>query len=125
MNFLEFVSDHYAAINIDQNFNGFIFNKVPLLKKLKWREVLSFKALWGGIRSENNPANNPSLFKFPTDGQGVPLTYSLNKGPYMEAGVGVANIFKILRLDMVERLTYLNHPYLSRTGIRARVIVQF
>jgi hypothetical protein len=77
MNFLEFVNDRYAAINIDQNFNGFIFNKVPLLKKLKWREVVSFKALWGGLRSENNPANDPALLNFPKNSAGIPTTYTL------------------------------------------------
>ncbi|WP_428329648.1 DUF5686 family protein [Mucilaginibacter sp.] len=125
MNFLEFVSDHYAAINIDQNFNGFIFNKVPVLKKLKWREVISFKALWGGIRSENNPANDPALYQFPKNGQGVATTYSLNNGAYTEGSIGIANIFKLLRLDYVERFNYLDHPYAPRHGIRALVVLQF
>jgi hypothetical protein len=125
MNFLEFVSDHYAAINIDQNFNGFIFNKIPVLKKLKWREVVSFKALWGGVRSENNPANDPSLYQFPKNGEGVPVTYTLNNGPYTEGSIGIANIFKVLRLDYVERFSYLDHPYAAKHGIRALVVLQF
>lgn len=125
MNFLEFVSDHYAAINIDQNFNGFLFNKVPVLKKLKWREVVSFKALWGGVRVENYPANDPSLYAFPKNGAGVSTTYTLNNGPYMEGSIGIANIFKVLRLDMVERFSYLDHPYAPKYGLRALVILQF
>jgi hypothetical protein len=125
MNFLEFVSDHYAAVNIDQNFNGFLFNKVPVLKKLKWREVISFKALWGGLRPENDPANDPSLFRFPKDGSGRQTTYSLNHGPYTEGSIGIANIFKVLRLDYVERFGYLDHPYAPRHGVRALVIIQF
>jgi hypothetical protein len=98
---------------------------VPLLKKLKLREVVSFKALWGGLRGENNPANDPSLYKFPVNGQGVPTTYTLNNGPYMEGSVGIANIFKVLRLDYVQRFSYLNHPEVSKHGIRALVIIQF
>jgi hypothetical protein len=125
MNFLEFVSDHYAAVNIDQNFNGFFFNKVPVLKKLKLREVISFKALWGGVRPENNPANDPSLLKFPVNAAGTPTTYTLNNGPYMEGSVGIANIFKVLRLDMVERFRYLDHPEAPKYGLRARVLLQF
>jgi hypothetical protein len=83
MNFLEFVSDHYAAINIDQHFNGFFFNKVPLLKKLKWREVLSAKLLYGGVRNENNPDFNLSTIKFPVDKiSGLPTTYIFDKVPY-------------------------------------------
>jgi len=125
MNFLEFVNDRYAAINIDQNFNGFIFNKVPLLKKLKWREVISFKALWGGLRSENNPANDPALLSFPKNSAGIPTTFTLNNGPYTEGSIGIANIFKVLRLDFVERFSYLNHPEVPKHGIRALVILQF
>lgn len=125
MNFLEFVSDHYAAVNIDQNFNGFIFNKIPVFRKLKWREVVSFKALWGGVRNENNPADNPSLYQFPKNDAGVPTTYALTNGPYMEGSVGISNIFKVLRLDYVERLSYLEHPGAPKSGIRALVIFQF
>ena len=125
MNFEEFVSDHYAAINIDQNFNGFIFNKIPFLRALKWREVVDFKALWGGVRSENNPANDPALYQFPKNGAGVPVTYSLDHGAYTEGSIGIANIFKVLRLDYVERFSYLNHPYAASHGIRALVVLQF
>ncbi|WP_259065801.1 DUF5686 family protein [Mucilaginibacter sp. X4EP1] len=125
MNFEEFVSDHYAAINIDQNFNGFIFNKIPFLRALKWREVVDFKVLWGGVRAENNPANDPSLYEFPKNGQGVPVTYSLDHGPYSEGSIGIANIFKILRVDYVERFSYLDHPYVSKHGVRALIILQF
>ena len=125
MNFLEFVSDHYAAVNIDQNFNGFIFNKVPLLKKLKWREVISFKGLWGGVRSENDPVNDPSLLRFPVNASGVPVTSSLNDGGYIEGSIGIANIFKVLRLDMVKRFSYLDHPDAPKYGLRAMVLIQF
>jgi len=118
MNFLEFVSDEYAAINIDHNFNGFFFNKIPLFKKLNFRELLTFKALYGGLSKTNNPAYHPDLFQFPTDNLGVPLTYTLEKMPYMEAGVGVSNIFRFLRIEYVQRLTYLNHPDISKSGIR-------
>ncbi|MHA4895845.1 DUF5686 and carboxypeptidase-like regulatory domain-containing protein [Pedobacter sp. PWIIR3] len=125
MNFLEFVSDRYASINIDQNFNGFFFNKVPLLSKLKLREVMSFKALYGGLRDENNPALNSSAMQFVRNDSGVPITNSLNGGPYIEGSVGVGNIFKILRVDMVKRFTYLNNPHVSEWGVRARVKFDF
>ncbi|AYL94368.1 carboxypeptidase-like regulatory domain-containing protein [Mucilaginibacter celer] len=124
MNFQEFVSDHYAALNIDQNFNGFFFNKIPLLQKLKWREVISYKVLWGGLRGVNDPAKDPRLLQFP-ERDGVPFTYTLNHGPYQEGSIGIANIFKVLRLDYVERFTYLNHPYAPKNGIRVFIILQF
>ena len=65
MNFLEFVADRYESIDIDQHFNGFFFNKIPLLKKLKWRETASLKAIYGGLSSENNPSLHPSLYPVP------------------------------------------------------------
>jgi hypothetical protein len=122
MNFQEFVSDHYASIAIDHNFNGYLFNKVPLLKKLKLREVVNFKSLWGGVRDENNPAFDHSLLRFPTAGGG---TYSLGSTPYMEGSVGIANIFKLLRVDLVKRFTYLDHPGAPEWGVRTLVKFDF
>jgi hypothetical protein len=125
MNFLEFVSDHYANVNIDHNFNGFFFNKIPLIKKLKLREAVSFKALFGGLRNENNPNNDPSLLQFPKNEFGQDRTFALGTQPYMEGSVGIGNIFKVLRVDMVKRFNYLNNPEVSEYGIRARVKFDF
>ena len=125
MNYLEFVSDHYESINIDQHFNGFFFNKIPLFKKLKWREVMSFKAIWGGVSDENNPALHPSLYQLPVTTTGQPLTYALGNVPYEEGSVGVENILKIIRLDLVRRFTYLEHPDVSEWGVRVSTQLNF
>jgi len=125
MNFLEFVSDHYASITLDHCFNGFIFNKIPLLKRVKLREFISFKALYGGIRDENNPALHPDLIQFPMDATGRPLTYSLSSKPYTEGSIGVGNIFKFFRIDLVERFNYLDHQNAPQFGIRTRVRLDF
>jgi hypothetical protein len=125
MNYLEFVSDHYASLNIDHHFNGLFFNRIPLIEKLKWREVVSFKSLWGGLRAENNPVNDATLFQFPVREGGQAITHSLNNGPYMEASAGIENIFKLVRLDVVRRLSYLDNPEAPKWGIRARVKFQF
>jgi len=125
MNFLEFVSDHYEAIDIDQHFVGFFFNKIPLLKKLKWREVASFKAIYGGVSSENNPSLHPSLYQYPVTATGQPITYALGNTPYVEASVGIENIFKFVRVDLVRRFTYLDHPDVSKFGIRTLVKFDF
>ncbi len=124
MNFQEFVSDHYASLNIDHYFNGLFFNRVPLLKKLKLREVVSAKILYGGVRNENNPSQDPSLIKYPTV-NGQPTTFALGNTPYIEGSVGVANIFKLIRVDLVKRFNYLDHPYVSPLGIRARFKFDF
>jgi hypothetical protein len=125
MNFLEFVSDHYASLDVQYYMNGFLFNKIPLLKKLKLREVFSFKAVMGGLRNENNPASGASVYKFPVDEQGRSISYTLAKEPYMEGSIGVANIFKLLRIDLVKRFNYLDHPNVSEWGVRARFRLDF
>lgn len=124
MNFLEFVSDHYAAINIDHGFNGFFLNKVPLLKHLQLREYISFKAVYGGVRQENDPSRNPGLLPFPLNTQGVQTTYTFNRLPYAEGSVGLGNIFKFLRIDLVKRFNYLDHPNVPSYGIRAKIKVE-
>ncbi|HEV9035519.1 MAG TPA: DUF5686 family protein, partial [Puia sp.] len=86
MNVGEFVSDHYAGLNIDHFFNGFFFNKIPGLKRLRLREVVAGKILYGGLNDQNNPAVNPGQMKFPTTG-GVTSTYALGGKPYIEGSV--------------------------------------
>lgn len=125
MNFMEFVSDKFIASNLDFYFNGFFLNKIPLLKKLKLREVASFKILYGGIRNENDPAKNNKLLRFPEDNAGQQTTFSFDNTPYIEWSIGLANIFKLIRVDFVLRATYLNNPNISKSGIRAKIRFDF
>ena len=131
MNFLEFASDRYIKLNVRHYFNGFFFNRIPLLRRLKLREAITFKSIYGGLAPENNPALNPSLIQFTQTEEGISETYSLSKKPYMEASVGVLNIFKILRVDLIKRLTYLDNPNISSfagvkgLGLRGMVYVEF
>ena len=124
MNFLEFVSDHYIGTEVDHYFNGFFFNKIPLLKKLKWREVIEAKVLFGGLRDENNPNKTADQVKFPLT-NGVVETFALTNQPYVEAGFAIANIFKLVRIDFIKRFTYLNHPEIPTWGIRFRTKFDF
>jgi len=120
MNFLEFVSDRYASINIDHSFNGFILNKIPLMKRLKFREIVTFKMIYGNLASMNNPENNNELFRFPVDENNLPITYSLGQKPYIEAGVGLSNILRIFRVDLIKRFTYLRNPDVTDVGFRVQ-----
>ncbi len=127
MNFMEFISDHYGAVFIDHHFNGAIFNRLPLIKKLKLRELITFKSLWGGISDDNRPTPGNGLLRLPVDPTtGIPISYALGSKPYMEASIGIANIFKVLRVDFVKRLTYLDNPNApNRVGIRFRMKFDF
>lgn len=114
MNFFEFVSDYYLSGFATHHFDGFFLDKIPLLRKLKWREVAQVKAVWGELGNSNlNLQANQSLF------------FSLNKKPYVEAGVGVENIFKILRVDFLWRMSYLENPDISKFGIRGSFQLTF
>jgi len=118
MNYLEFVSDHYVGINVTHTFNGFLLNKVPLIKYLKWREFLTAKILYGGLRAENNPALTNGLYRLPPATNGAYGTYALGSTPYIEAGAGIGNIFRFFRVDVIRRFNYLNHPGASEYGIK-------
>jgi hypothetical protein len=125
MNFLEFVSDRYVAINSDHHLNGFLFNRVPLLKKLDLREVFSAKLIVGGVSNRNQPGKLENGFLFPKNEDGKQTTFGLNGQPYFEAGMGIENIFKVLRVEVVKRFTHLNNPDVSEFGVRARVKMTF
>ena len=126
MNYYEFVSQYYVQGMFEYNFNGFILNRIPLIGKLKLREVVSLKAVWGGISDRCNPMNgNARLFKFPTDEYGEVQTYTLQNKPYIEGGIGIANIFRILRIDYVRRFNYLDHHEVDKWGIFFSFKVKF
>lgn len=125
MNFMEFISDHHASWNIQYYMNGFVFNKIPLLNKLKLREVFSFKGVYGGLRDTNNPSLNNQVYNWQTNSQGQQTSFTFGKEPYMEVSAGVANIFKVLRVDMVRRVNYLDNPEAPKWGVRARIKFDF
>jgi hypothetical protein len=126
MNFLEFVSDQYVALNVQHQFGGFFLNRVPLIKKLKWREVVSFKGLYGGVRDENRPTAQNGLIEFPIDAaSGRTIMNTLESKPYVEVSAGLSNIFKIFRVDYVRRVNYNELPGVSKWGIRARFKIDF
>lgn len=132
MNFMEFLTDEYTSIKMTHYFNGFIFNKIPLFKRLKLREVISFKALYGRLTDENNPDLRTELYRFPTDPDGNPTSFAFDNGiPYIEASVGIMNLFKLFRVEFLQRLTYLDNSNVTSLfgvqglGIRAKGKVDF
>lgn len=107
MNFYEFVSQQYVSMRYQHFFEGFILNRIPLLKRLKWRMVASGNILYGDI-SESTLAAQPTV-DF--------LSLDPNK-PYSEVGIGVENIFKFFRVDFFQRLTYLDIPDIKKRQIK-------
>ncbi len=113
MNALEFINDEYASWDFTYFMNGAILNRLPLIKKLKLREVITFRGLFGNLTDKNNPMKGgEGLYLFPEG------SFPMGKTPYMEAGVGIENIFSFLRLDYVWRITYKDNPNIDTHGIR-------
>jgi len=99
MNYYEFVSDEYINFYYTHHFDGLLFNKIPLLRKLKWREVVSTRLIYGTLRAQNQ-----GYSKFPD------ILHSLGAAPYWEASAGIENILRFIRVDAVWRLTHLHDP---------------
>ena len=103
---------------VSWDLNGKIFNRIPLLKRLKWREYLGVNALWGTLTDKNNPylAQNAAATistipsRFTAAGYEQQSRVMDPHTPYVEAIVGIHNIFKIIHVQYVRRLTYLNSP---------------
>lgn len=128
INNMEFLNDRYASLNISYDMNGKLFNRIPLIKKLKWREFFSFKMLYGQLTDRNNPLLNPGddeLFVFPKRDEQYTSFAMDPKVPYMEFGVGIHNIFKILHIEYVRRLNYLDHPNINKHGLRFMIMMTF
>lgn len=121
MNPLEFINDSYAMVDFTYWMNGLIFNRIPVFNRMKLREVVNFKALWGHLSKRNNPLYNPQLFTFPTDVHTTPMT----NRPYMEISAGLDNILRVFRVDYVWRLSYRDNPNAPRWGIRVAFHLAF
>lgn len=119
MNFFEFVSDEWINVWASYHANGLFLNKIPLMRRLKWREVASAKAVVGGYDLRND-----LILSRDVNGDNRPDIFTLEK-PFVEAALGVENIFKVLRVDFIWRLTYLDNPNIVKYGIRAKLQFEF
>ncbi len=124
---MEFLNDRYASLMLQWDMSGKIFNRIPLFKRLKWREMIGCNVLWGMLSDKNNPllpqnAGSRKLFFFP--GEFGPNGFVSNtfvmerKKPYVEVFAGIHNIFKIVHVQYVHRLNYNYLPDVSRWGLR-------
>ena len=122
---MEFVMDQHLTWDVVYYMNGLIFNRTPLLKNLKLREVLYFRGTWGSLSNQNNPNidNSGNIFLYPTDRSKA--TCTVMKEPFVEVGAGVENIFKLMSINWFKRLTYKNSPDVDQWGLRIAVHLQY
>lgn len=106
LNFYEFVSDQYATLQWNHNFNGRIFSRIPFMRKLNWREIVSVKGVYGTISDENRAINASGLI------------YNAPEKVYWEYSAGIGNIFKVFRIDFAWRGNYLNTPDTNRFTVK-------
>jgi hypothetical protein len=107
MNYYEFASDQFVSAAAFHHFEGLFLNHIPLLKRLKWREVATVKGVWGTVNDENR-----RTLIFPS------TLRALDKGPYVEASLGIENIAKVFRVDGFWRLTYRRETAAANFGIK-------
>ena len=135
INNMEFLNDRYASLDFSWNMQGKLFNRIPLIKKLKWREFIGVKCLWGTLTDKNNPfleknRNDETLMMFPGhyDATGK-YNYSSHvmdpKVPYVEITAGIHNIFKLLHIEYVRRLNYNHLPTANKWGVRLMIRTVF
>jgi len=132
---MEFMNDRFVSIMSGWDMNGKILNRIPLIRKLKWREYIGFNMLWGTLTDKNNPflaknAGDSRLFYFPgefrKDGTFKYQSRVMDKSkPYFEIVAGIHNIFKILHVEYVRRLNYLDNPDIDKWGIRIMLRMTF
>ena len=110
---MEFIMDHYISLHATYYLKGLILNRIPGVKRLGLREVLSFSGVYGGLSAKNTPDGKAGRYRLP-DG-----CSAMGSTPYMEFSAGIENIFKFIRIDYMRRLTYTDGLSSSqRNGIR-------
>lgn len=118
---MEFINDQALSWDLTYWGNGILMNRLPLIKRLRLREVLTLRGLWGNLSDKNDPAKTAGVFQFPADAP----CQSMDGKPYIEAGVGLDNILTVLRVDYVWRLTHRDHAGGDRRGIRLALHFNF
>ncbi len=114
MRYGEFISDRYGSMQYQHHFEGFLFNRIPLMRKLKWRMVGTANVVFGGMSSRNRSLIAGELQDDGTELKPGALEYGK---PYVEMGYGVENIFKFFRVDFIHRLSYLDKPDVRKFGV--------
>jgi hypothetical protein len=116
MRIFEFITDKSISGSMEHHFNGFFFNRIPLIKWLKWREIVGTKVIYGSLDQRNFNLIPNAIGDMPVTG-----FKTFTDKPYAEVSFGIENVFKIIRIDAVWRLTYRNEPRVRNFGIKASI----
>lgn len=122
---MEFLNDRFVSVDMNWDMQGKLFNRIPLIKKLRWREYIGAKMLWGALSDKNNPflernAQSNVLMYFPED------SYLLDpKVPYWEISLGIRSIFRFFQIEYVRRMNYNNHPHVHKNSVRFGFTLMF
>jgi hypothetical protein len=114
MRYFEFISDRYFALRMEHNFEGFILNRIPAIKKLKLRMLATGRLFYGSISEANETLTTTT----DESGKQILAFNRLNSKPYIELGYGIDNIFRTGRVDFVHRLTYLDNPNVTPFAVK-------
>ena len=122
---MEFMNDRFVSVDMNWDMQGKIFNRIPLIKKLRWREYVGAKMLWGALSDKNNPwlernAQSTILMEFPEG------SYLLDpKVPYWEISLGIRSIFRFFQIEYVRRMNYNNHSHGHKNSVRLGFTLMF
>ena len=122
---MEFLNDRFVSVDMNWDMQGKIFNRIPLIKKLRWREYIGAKMLWGALSDKNNPylernADSPILMYFPEE------SYLMNpKIPYWEISLGIRSIFRFFQIEYVRRMNYNDHSHGHKNSVRLGFTLMF
>lgn len=125
VNSMEFIADQYMKFAYDHKLNGFLLNKIPLIKKLKLRELFGARMFWGDLSTKNNPYLSTDVVYFDRDKEGKIMTNVMTKEPYWEGYVGLDNILRVLRVQYYVRKTYNEIKEPIRDRFRATLHFSF
>ncbi len=109
LDFYEFVTDTYASMHLEHNFNGRLFSRIPFLRTLNLREIIGLRGVWGELSDANRLLSSPAAINTPLRAPSEKI--------YYEYSVGVGNIFKIFRVDFNFRGNYLDNPDARAFGV--------
>ena len=125
MNSMEFAADEYIKVGFQHQLNGYILNKIPLLKRLRLREIWGAQAFYGRMSPHNNPLNSDRVIDFDTDTDGNAITHNLGGVPYWEGSAGLDNILQVLKVEYVRRFTQTNFPNVNKDRYRVTLSLNF